>query len=79
MHEELDAYLATLTSQGVWLAAARRSAEFKAEPAGAGVRMDIVYVAAFPKDAVPEKFGEQRRLAAVMKIIGRPNNYWIAL
>lgn len=62
VHEEMDGYLATLASEGVCLAAATRAAVLKAEPPAAGVRMDIVYVVAFPKHAVPEDFAVKRQI-----------------
>ncbi|GAB3656360.1 helix-turn-helix domain-containing protein [Ramlibacter alkalitolerans] len=62
VHEEMDGYLATLASEGVCLVAATRAAVLRAEPPAAGVRMDIVYVVAFPKDAVPESFAVQRQV-----------------
>lgn len=62
VHEELDAYLATLTRHGVCLAAATRSAVLRAQPTAPGVRMDILHVVAFPKEAVPENFAVKREI-----------------
>lgn len=61
-HQELDTYLASLTAEGVCLAAATRSALLRSQPSTPGVRMDILYVVAFPKDAVPENFAVKREI-----------------
>lgn len=62
VHEELDAYLTTLAAEGICLVSATRSTVLRAQPTSPGVRMDIVYVVAFPTDAVPENFAVQRQV-----------------
>jgi hypothetical protein len=46
----------------VCLAAATRSAVLRSQPSAQGVRMDILYVVASPKDAVPENFAVKREI-----------------
>lgn len=62
VHEELDMYLASLAKDGVCLAAATRGVMLRAQPSAPGVRMDILYVVAFPKDSVPENFAVERQV-----------------
>lgn len=62
VHEELDGYLATLTAHGVCLAAATRSAMLGSAPTAQGVRMEILYVVAFPLGDVPENFAVKREI-----------------
>lgn len=62
VYEELDTYIANLDGEGIRLAAAKRSAMFKAQGATQGVRLDILYVVAFPKDSVPDNFAVQRQV-----------------
>ena len=62
VHEELDVYLASLTAEGVSLAAATRSTLLGSQSSTPGVRMDILYLVAFPIDAVPENFAVDRQI-----------------
>lgn len=62
VHDELDTYLATLAAQGIFLVAATRSAMLRSQPSAAGVRLDILYVVAFPKGAVPDNFTVKRQI-----------------
>lgn len=62
VQEEVDTYLASLSREGVCLAAATRSVLLRAQPSAPGVRMDILYVVAFPKDSVPENIAVQREV-----------------
>lgn len=62
VHDELDAYLASLTAEGVCLATATRSVVLRAQPSAPGVRMDILYAVAFLKDSVPDNLTVQRQV-----------------
>lgn len=62
VHGELDAYLATLGAEGICLAAATRAATLRSQPSAPGVRMNILYVVAFPRNAVPENFAVKRQI-----------------
>lgn len=62
VHEALDTYLASLTAEGICLAAATRSAMLGVQPSSPGVRVDILYVVAFAEDAVPQNFAVQKQI-----------------
>lgn len=62
VYEEMNTYVTNLASEGVCLVAAKRAVVFKAEASAPGVRTDILYVVAFPKDVVPENIAVQRQV-----------------
>ncbi len=62
VYQELDSYVADLATEGVSLAAATRAAVINAKLSPPGVRLDILYVVAFPKDSVPENFAVPRQV-----------------
>lgn len=62
MHDSIHSYLSSLAKLGVSLAAAKRSAMFRLTLESQGTKMDILYVAAFKQEAVPESFAVKRRV-----------------
>lgn len=62
VYEELDTYVKGLLHEGIRLGGAVHSANLKSAGVPDGMRMDLLYVVAFPKDCVPEKISVPRQV-----------------